>query len=43
MSASGGNLPTSRFGAWAWLWLTLAIIVLDQWTKWLITSNFVEY
>ena len=43
MSSSGGNLPTSRFGAWAWLWLTLAVIVLDQWTKWLITQNFVEY
>lgn len=43
MSAPGGTHATSRFGAWAWLWLTLAIIVLDQWTKWLITSNFVEY
>lgn len=43
MSSSGGNQANSRFGAWAWLWLTLAIIVLDQWTKWLITSNFVEY
>lgn len=43
MSAPGGRHAASRFGAWAWLWLTLAIIVLDQWTKWLITSNFVEY
>lgn len=43
MSVPGGTHATSRFGAWAWLWLTLAIIVLDQWTKWLITSNFVEY
>ena len=43
MSASAGNQAASRFGAWAWLWLTLAVIVLDQWTKWLITSNFVEY
>ena len=42
MSASSKH-ATSRFGAWAWLWLTLAVIVLDQWTKWLITSNFVEY
>lgn len=43
MSVPGGTRATSRFGAWAWLWLTLAVIVLDQWTKWLITSNFVEY
>ena len=42
MSASSKH-AASRFGAWAWLWLTLAVIVLDQWTKWLITSNFVEY
>lgn len=43
MSASDGQQSNSRFGAWAWLWLTLAVIVLDQWTKWLITSNFVEF
>lgn len=43
MNSSGGNQGSSRFGAWAWLWLTLAVILLDQWTKWLITSNFVEY
>ena len=43
MSASGGKLATTRFGAWAWLWLTLAVILLDQWTKWLITRNFFEY
>ena len=43
MSAPNGKHSTSKFGAWAWLWLTLAVIVLDQWTKWLITSNFVEY
>ena len=43
MSSSDTRQTTSRFGAWAWLWLTLAVIVLDQWTKWLITSNFVEF
>ena len=43
MNASVDKHATSRFGAWAWLWLTLAVIVLDQWTKWLITSNFVEF
>ena len=43
MSASDGQQSTSRFGAWAWLWLTLAVIVLDQWTKRLITSNFAEF
>ena len=43
MSSSYGKHATSRFGAWAWLWLTLAVILLDQWTKWLITSNFVEF
>ena len=43
MNPSGGERAESRFGAWAWLWLTLAVIVLDQWTKWLVTSNFVEY
>jgi signal peptidase II len=25
-----------RFGQWRWLWLTVAVIALDQWTKWLI-------
>ena len=43
MNSSAGKQAASRFGAWAWLWLTLAVIVLDQWTKWLITSNFVEF
>ena len=43
MSVSDAKQATSRFGAWAWLWLTLAVVVLDQWTKWLITSNFVEF
>ena len=30
-------------GARSWLWLALLIIVIDQWTKRLITSRFVEF
>lgn len=30
-------------GAANWLWLTLAVIVLDQWTKWMIMQNFHEF
>ena len=29
-----------RVSARAWLWLTLAVIVTDQWTKWLVMQNF---
>ena len=29
-----------RASARAWLWLTLAVIVTDQWTKWLVMQNF---
>jgi signal peptidase II len=32
-----------RAGAANWLWLSLAVIVLDQWTKWLITLHFEEF
>jgi signal peptidase II len=28
-------------GQWRWLWLSAGVIVLDQWTKWLITRAFV--
>jgi signal peptidase II len=30
-------------GAANWLWLSLAVIVLDQWTKYIITSNLALY
>ena len=30
-------------GASAWLWLALGVIVIDQWTKSLIVSNFDEF
>jgi signal peptidase II len=30
-------------GASNWLWLTLIVIVLDQWTKYLIMQNFAEF
>jgi signal peptidase II len=30
-------------GASNWLWLTLVVIVLDQWTKFLIMQNFAEF
>ena len=43
MNSSDGTQTISRFGAWAWLWLTLAVVVLDQWTKWLVTRNFSEF
>ena len=43
MNSIDSKHAISRFGAWAWLWLTLAVVVLDQWTKWLITQNFVEF
>ncbi|HEX6998947.1 MAG TPA: signal peptidase II [Gammaproteobacteria bacterium] len=32
-----------RAGASNWLWLSLAVIVLDQWTKLLITRTFLEF
>ncbi|HEY8521965.1 MAG TPA: signal peptidase II [Gammaproteobacteria bacterium] len=32
-----------RAGASNWLWVSLVVIVLDQWTKHLITSTFLEY
>jgi signal peptidase II len=30
-------------GASNWLWLSLAVIVLDQWTKFLVASNLEEF
>ena len=35
------NLPRTALGKW--LWLALSVIVADQWTKFLITSNFSEF
>ena len=32
-----------RSGASNWLWLSMAVIVLDQWTKYLITAHLAEY
>jgi len=32
-----------RSGASNWLWLSMAVIVLDQWTKHLITTHLAEY
>jgi signal peptidase II len=32
-----------RAGASNWLWLALAVMVLDQWTKSLITDNLAEF
>jgi len=32
-----------RAGASNWLWISLAVIALDQWTKYLITDNFELY
>ena len=32
-----------RVGASRWLILTAVVIVLDQWTKWLVTTHFDEF
>jgi signal peptidase II len=32
-----------RAGAANWLWLSLVVVLLDQWTKYLITDNFDEF
>lgn len=32
-----------KAGAANWLWLSLAVVVLDQWTKRLITQHFEEF
>jgi signal peptidase II len=32
-----------KAGASNWLWLSLAVIALDQWTKYLIAQNFDEF
>lgn len=39
MSAEGLSKP----GAWVWLWLSAAVIVLDQLSKWLVTSHLAVY
>lgn len=38
-----GSAPVRTVGASQWLWLSSAIIVLDQFTKWLIVSNMALY
>lgn len=43
MSSSDGTRGFRLTGARPWLWVTLAVIVLDQWTKWLVTQNFSEF
>jgi len=30
-------------GAANWLWLSVAVVALDQWTKWLVTQHFEEF
>lgn len=30
-------------GASNWLWLGMAVIALDQWTKWLVVERFAEF
>ena len=40
MTSSGTLKEIWRASARAWLWLTLAVIVTDQWTKWLVMQNF---
>ena len=35
------RLPRNALGKW--LWLILSVIVIDQWNKFLITSNFNEF
>ena len=35
------NLPRTALGKW--LWLALSVIIVDQWAKFLITSNFSEF
>jgi signal peptidase II len=40
---SRGGWFSLRAGASNWLWLTLAVIVLDQYTKFLIVDNFAEF
>jgi len=40
MSDPGGTQGRS---AVRWLWLSLAVVVFDQWTKWLIVARFELY
>ena len=32
-----------RAGAANWLWLAVVVMLLDQWTKYLITDNLAEF
>ncbi len=38
-----GIAVPARLSNLAWLWLTTVVVILDQWTKWLITSRFELY
>jgi signal peptidase II len=37
------NIVSNRGGAWRWLGLSLAVIALDQWSKYFITRHFTEF
>ncbi len=39
----GPSWTSSDGDASSWLWLTLAVVALDQWTKFFITQNFNEF
>jgi signal peptidase II len=41
--ASTGATVAGAVGQLRWLWLTAALIGLDQWTKWLVSSSFSLY
>jgi signal peptidase II len=37
------NLPINKLNALPWLLLSIAVIALDQWTKWLVLQKLVPY
>lgn len=39
----GVSAMASSANAWRWLWISIVIVCLDQWTKWLIVSQFELY
>jgi len=41
--ATSRNRGIWRVGAGRWLALTAAVVALDQWTKWLVTTHFAEF
>ncbi|MGH8307940.1 MAG: signal peptidase II [Gammaproteobacteria bacterium] len=36
-------MQKTNFGAWIWLWLSAAIVLLDQLTKYLVSSHLAVY